>query len=56
MSMDLSTAVAEEIVEAPPRDSRSVGIVGTQTAALFEPPHEMTLVGGGRLGPIRVAY
>ena len=56
MSMDLSTAIAEEIVEAPQRDSRSVGVVSTQYATLFEPPHEMTVVGGARLGPIRVAY
>src|SRR5262245_25288600 len=56
MSMDLATAIAEEIVEAGPRDSRSVGIVSTQFATLFEPPGELTLVGGARLGPIRVAY
>src|SRR6266478_4947779 len=56
MSMDLATAIAEEIVEMAPRESRSVGIVSTKYATLFEPPNELTLVGGARLGPIRVAY
>src|SRR5579859_429727 len=56
MSMDLSTAIAEEIVEMPPRELRSVGVVDTQYATLFEPPHELTLVAGSKLGPIRVAY
>src|SRR5262245_63619758 len=56
MSMDLATAIAEEIVEMAPRESGSVGIVRTQSATLFEPPNELTLVGGARLGPVRVAY
>src|ERR1700709_1734724 len=37
-------------------DPRSVGIVQTRFARLFEPPHELTLESGGRLGPINVAY
>jgi homoserine O-acetyltransferase len=56
MSMDLSTAIEEEIVEPAARELRSVGIVSTQYATLFEPPHEMTLVAGAKLGPVRVAY
>jgi hypothetical protein len=56
MSMDLSTAIEEEIVEPAARELRSVGVVSTQYATLFEPPHEMTLVAGAKLGPVRVAY
>jgi len=56
MSMDLSTAIAEEIVAPMSRESQSVGIVRTQYATLFEPPNELTLAAGARLGPIRVAY
>src|SRR5690349_6694358 len=56
MSMDLSTAIAEELVEPLRKESRSVGIVRTQQATLFEPPHELTLAAGAKLGPIRVAY
>jgi homoserine O-acetyltransferase/O-succinyltransferase len=37
-------------------DSKSVGIVRTQFATLFEPPSFLTLESGGRLGPIKVAY
>lgn len=56
MSMDLATAVTEELVEPPRRDSQSVGLVSTQYATLFELPNELTLVAGARLGPVRVAY
>jgi|SRR5579872_4747245 len=56
MSIDLATAVAEELIEAPRRESRSVGLVTTQFATLCEPPTELTLVAGAKLGPIRVAY
>lgn len=37
-------------------DERSVGIVQTQYVTLFEPPNELTLDSGERLGPITVAY
>lgn len=58
MSQDSTTAVLEEeeLVEQPHRDARSIGIVNTQFATLFEPPHELPLVCGAKLGPIRVAY
>lgn len=43
--------------EEPPFDTdRSVGIVETQFATLFEPPNELVLEGGARLGPVTVAY
>ena len=56
MSIDLATAIADELVEPPRRESMSVGLVKTQFATLFEPPHELTLVAGAKLGPVRVAY
>ena len=56
MSIDLATAIAEELAEPPRRESLSVGLVKTQFATLFEPPDELPLVGGAKLGPIRVAY
>lgn len=37
-------------------DKKSVGIVQTRYARLFEPPGVLTLESGGRLGPIDVAY
>lgn len=56
MSMDLSTAIEEELIEPARKDSRSVGLVATQFATLFEPPNEMSLVAGAKFGPVRVAY
>jgi homoserine O-acetyltransferase len=56
MSIDLATAIAEELVEPARRDTLSVGLVKTQFATLFEPPHELPLVAGTKLGPVRVAY
>ncbi|NPV07663.1 MAG: homoserine O-acetyltransferase [Anaerolineae bacterium] len=37
-------------------DERSVGIVQTQYVRLFEPPNELRLDSGEKLGPITVAY
>ena len=37
-------------------DERSVGIVETQYVTLFEPPNELQLDSGEKLGPITVAY
>jgi homoserine O-acetyltransferase len=37
-------------------DTRSVGIVETQYVTLFEPPNELQLDSGEKLGPITVAY
>ncbi|QDU81020.1 Homoserine O-acetyltransferase [Polystyrenella longa] len=34
----------------------SVGLVETQTATLFAPPHPLKTEGGSKLGPIQVAY
>ncbi len=46
-----------EIVESTRGDERSVGVVCTEFATLFEPPHELVLSAKGeRLGPIQVAY
>src|SRR5579872_5579985 len=56
MSIDLATAIAEELVDPPRRESLSIGIVSTQSATLCAPPNELTLVAGARMGPIRVAY
>ena len=56
MSIDLATAIAEELVEPPRRESMSVGLVKTQFATLFEPPRELALVAPAKLGPVRVAY
>ena len=39
-----------------PRKARSVGLVEKQYVTLFEPPHELVLEGGRKLGPITVAY
>ncbi|MFV0446580.1 MAG: homoserine O-acetyltransferase [Planctomycetaceae bacterium] len=42
---------------APSRRVRpSVGLVEKKTITLFEPPHELVLEGGRKLGPITVAY
>lgn len=50
-------AMASEIVSPAALDQNSsVGIVQTQFATLFEPPFELTLESGIRLGPITVAY
>ncbi|MBS0261713.1 MAG: homoserine O-acetyltransferase [Planctomycetes bacterium] len=45
-----------ELVEPPRNEARSIGVVKTQYATLFESPHELQLVCGARLGPVRVAY
>ncbi len=52
--------MSTEVIETPPPDPRSVGIVETKYTTLFEPPHELMLVGGAKggekIGPITVAY
>lgn len=40
----------------PLNDDRSVGIVSTQFADLFNPPHTLQFASGQRLGPVRVAF
>src|SRR5579871_2176995 len=47
---------AESAVMSGPDEPRSVGIVTTQYATLFESPNELVLESGERLGPITVAY
>src|SRR5258708_24819106 len=56
MSIALSTAIEEELVEPLRRDTQSIGLVNTQFATLFESPFELPLVCGAKLGPVRVAY
>lgn len=51
-----SNPVAEEIVESAPRSDSTVGIVETKFVRLFEPPGELVLATGAKLGPITVAY
>lgn len=43
-------------VAEPPPDPRAVGLVSTQYVTLFEPPNELVLASGERLGPITIAY
>src|SRR5580704_12078786 len=50
----ISTELIEESI--PDVGPRSVGLVSTQSATLFAPPHELTLANSRRLGPITVAY
>ncbi len=40
----------------PGRDDRSVGLVETQYLTFAEPPEEMVLTSGAKLGPITLAY
>lgn len=46
----------DDVSESAGSDERSVGIVQTQFVQLFQPPNELQLAGGGRLGPIQAAY
>ena len=48
--------MATELITHSEPDERSVGVVQTQYTTLFEPPHELALTGGKRLGPVVVAY
>lgn len=49
--------MASEIATADTIDhENTVGIVKTQVTRLFEPPHELTLESGRKLGPIDVAF
>ena len=52
------TPMSTELIEESIADvgPRSVGLVRTQSATLFAPPHELTLANSRRLGPITVAY
>ena len=52
----MSIVITEGISHQGQDDQRSVGIVKTQYATLFEPPNKLKLVGGTELGPVRVAY
>lgn len=51
----MSIVITEGIPREGREDQRSVGIVKTQYATLFE-PNKLKLVGGTELGPVRVAY
>ena len=48
--------MSTELIETVEPDERSVGIVETQYATLFELPNLLTTEGGETLGPITVAY
>ena len=48
--------MSTDVVETSPRDPHSVGIVEPKYATLFELPNELQLAGGGRIGPVTVAY
>jgi homoserine O-acetyltransferase/O-succinyltransferase len=52
----MSANLVEEIVEPARRDVGAVGVVSTQYAVLFEPPHELVLATGSKFGSIKVAY
>ncbi|MGQ0637059.1 MAG: homoserine O-acetyltransferase MetX [Planctomycetaceae bacterium] len=52
----MSVVITDEITRAPHPDWQSVGLVNTRYATLFEPPDELTLANGAKLGPVRVAY
>lgn len=45
-----------ELIETYQPDERSVGVVETQFATLFEPPNVLRVESGATLGPITVAY
>lgn len=47
--------MATEVIETPPPDPRSVGVVATESVTLFE-PRMLELASGARLGPVTVAY
>ncbi|MCH7990514.1 MAG: alpha/beta fold hydrolase, partial [Planctomycetes bacterium] len=48
--------MSTELIETIEPDERSVGIVETQYATLFEPSNLLQTEGGETLGPITVAY
>ena len=48
--------MSTELIETAVPDERSVGIVETRFATLFEPPNELRPAGGQKIGPITVAY
>ena len=48
--------MSTELIETYQPDERSVGIVETQFASLFEPPEKLRTEKGEELGPITVAY
>lgn len=48
--------MSAELIETFQPDERSVGIVEKQYVTLFDPPHELRMAKGNKLGPITVAY
>lgn len=48
--------MSTEVIETFQPDEGSVGIVETKQATLFEPPGELSLICGSKIGPVRVAY
>jgi homoserine O-acetyltransferase/O-succinyltransferase len=56
MESPTAPPIVDEIVDGRRRDDRSVGIVRTEHATLFEEANPFTLAAGGTLSPVRVAY
>ncbi len=55
--MSLATDDATDIAEdSRPGGARSVGVVEPRVFTFAEPPDEMVLASGARLGPVRLAY
>ena len=48
--------MTSEVIDSSVLPNDSVGCVTPRTVTLFEPPHELELAGGARLGPITVTY
>ncbi len=48
--------MSAELIEAPPPEEHSVGMVETEFISLFDPPNELRVEDGSALGPISVAY
>ncbi len=48
--------MSTEVIETFQPDEGSVGIVETKQATLFEPPGELSLICGSKIGPVTVAY
>lgn len=48
--------MATDVIETPPPAKHEIGIVATESVTLFEPPNELRVDDGTKLGPITVAY
>jgi len=48
--------MSTELIQPATPDERSVGLVETKYATLFEPPRELHTAAGSEIGPVTVAY